>query len=574
MNILGINCYGHDTGAALLVDGRIAYFSEEERFNRIKHTREYPYSAIVACRTAMKKKKLGNIASICYPFRIDDELLNELQQEMETADPKTSIYEYNRRNILDLRQKVEIVRRYEPTAPFCFIGHHESHLASTFFSSPFERAAILSIDGSGDLLSTMFGIGEGTHIRKLKAIRLPHSLGYVYSSFTQYLGFQRLSDEGKVMGLAPYGKPTYRREFEQFIRLTADGGIELDLNYFWHHEDLARINPRMVELLGPFRRKQDPLEDRHADIAFCLQERTEQAFFHLLRHLHAMTGCDDLCLAGGVTLNSCANGKILENTPFKRIFIPPFVHDAGTAIGAAQWQYHHVLGKPRHSHRNLAYLGYAPSDDEIEQRLKSFLLPRQSVIDPGATAARLIADGHIIGWYQNRTEAGPRALGNRSILADPRDPGMKDKLNSQVKFREGFRPYAPAVLVERLSEYFDLDTPEPYMLRVRAIREEKRKIIPAVTHVDGTGRLQTVSREDNPSFYHLLEEFDRLTGVPIVINTSFNVMGEPIVNKPEDAIRCFYTSGLEALILGRYLLVKSPELLDSLHRAGLVEMEP
>lgn len=557
MNILGINCYGHDTSAALLVDGKIAQLHEEERFNRQKHTRLYPYQAVNFC-LSMNKGGKDAIDFIAYPFRND----NEARQEMKKiAGDFGSLaggwLDWRLKHFEELTTKLALAgNQFGLDAPSRMIGHHESHMASAFFSSPFEQAAILSIDGLGDLVTTMFGIGEGTKLHVLKTIQHPHGIGYFYTAITQYLGFSPTSDEGKVMGLAPYGRPRFQKAFAKLLALEPEGGIKLNLDYFWHHNTIQQINPRLAELLGPHRERSAAIEERHEDIAYGAQERSEQAYFHHLKHLFELTKCENLCLAGGVALNSCANGKILEHTPFQNIFIPPFVHDAGTAIGAAQRLYHHKLGNPRIEHKNLAYLGYEPGEGEIKKALTEAGITYQRINDPAKKAASLIAEGKIIAWYQRRSEAGPRALGNRSILADPRRAEMKDLLNARVKFREGFRPFAPTVLLEHVSDYFEYDKPEPFMLQVCPVTEDKREVIPSVTHVDGTGRLQTIASNDNPLFYNLISEFEKLTGVPVVLNTSFNVMGEPIINRPEEAIQCFLKTGIDVLFLDDYLVTK------------------
>jgi len=556
ITILGINCYGHDTSAALLVDGRITQFHEEERFSRKKHTNLYPFHAVIFCLNMAGGAKA--IDHIAYPFDVSDEMAQRITEKAQELDTMLTVW-YGWAN--ELQEKIRRELRYPHArfslaAPAHQIGHHEAHMASTFYSSPFERAAVLSLDGVGDLTTTMFGIGEETKLRVLKTIEHPHGIGYLYQNITQHLGFIPSYDEGKTMGLAPYGRPRLAKEFSQLAQLAPEGEVRLNLDYMWHHTTVYEMNPKMAELLGPPRGRNQPFAEHHEDIAYGAQEFAARALIHHVKYLYEQTKCENLCLSGGVALNSCANAKVLANTPFRNIFIPPFVNDGGLSIGAAQWVYHNVLGHPRVEHRNLAYLGFEPGTGEIERAiLEAGLIAEQST-EPWRVAAEMIAAGKIVGWYQRRSEAGPRALGNRSILADPRRAEMKDTLNARVKFREGFRPFAPAILEERVSEYFEHDRPEPYMLQVKPIRPETRSVIPAVTHVDGTGRLQTVGEHDNPLFYHLLTELDKLTGVPVVLNTSFNVMGEPIVNKPAEAIACYLKTGMDALVLGNYILRK------------------
>ncbi|MCL4233545.1 MAG: carbamoyltransferase [Deltaproteobacteria bacterium] len=557
--ILGINCFGHDTAAALVRGGEITEHHEQERYNRLKHTLKYPYEAIgqALARAGITAEQIDAVA---YPFRCDDAmdaLLDDPTGPLAVLAGRKRDEERHR--LADLRVKARIFgEHFGVDRPAYFVGHHESHAASVFFSSPFDRAAILTLDGGGDLLTSMTAIGDGARIEVLhRGGYLPHGIGLLYSAVTRWLGFQVNHDEGKVMGLAPYGKPAFRDAFRKIVDIDAEGDAILNLDYFCHHTDhIMTVSPGLEELLGPRRGRKDPIEDRHRDVAFSLQERTEELLFARLCRLYEKTRCDNLCLAGGTALNSVANGKIARNTPFRRVFIPPFVHDSGTAIGAAQWVAHHEFGAPRVRHGHLAALGRSFDMPFVERRLRLFRLPYRVVADPAKTAAELLAAGKFVGWFQGRAESGPRALGYRSILADPRGSDAKRDLNAHVKFREAFRPYAPAILAERFEEYFEATGEEPYMLQVHPVREEKRDEIPAVTHVDGSGRVQTVARDANPRFHALIDRFAQLTGVPVVLNTSFNVMGEPIVDSVEDAIRCFYTCGLDALVIENALIVK------------------
>jgi carbamoyltransferase len=441
-------------------------------------------------------------------------------------------------------------------------------MASCFFVSPFDRAAILSIDGFGDFVSTMWGTGEGSRISVLGQVEYPHSAGLVYTATSQYLGFPKYGDEGKVMGLAPYGKPRFLEEFRNIIR-TADGpGFSLDLDYFLHHAEgvdmtwedgsptIGRIfSDKFVKTFGPPRSNGEPLTARQEDIAASLQARLEEVGFCLLRRLFDETRLDNLCLAGGVALNSVMNGKIPLNTPFKQVFVQPAAGDSGTAVGVCYYIYHMILQRPRSFVMEHAYTGPGFSNGQIEQLLtrRNLSYRKLSAGELPRVAAQTVADGKIVGWFQGRMEFGPRALGNRSIVVDPRRSEMKNILNARIKKREPFRPFAPSILEERVGEFFEQTHPSPAMLMVYQVRKDKQALIPAVTHVDGSGRLQTVSHHTNPLYHQLISEFEKISGVPVVLNTSFNE-DEPIVCTPEDAVNCFQKTRMDALFLGEYLL--------------------
>jgi carbamoyltransferase len=443
--------------------------------------------------------------------------------------------------------------------PLYYTDHHESHAASAFFQSPFTEAAILTLDGVGEWTTTAMGVGRGTGLTLTREIRFPHSIGLLYSAFTAYLGFKVNSDEYKVMGAAPYGSPTYadliRREL---IDIKEDGSFQLNLDYFAFTRGERMLNARFEQLFGgPPREPTARLTSREWNIAASIQRVTEDAILAMCRTLHADTGLDALCLAGGVALNCVANGRIIRETPFKRIFVPPAAGDAGGALGAALVVEHTVMGHPRQGPMTHALLGPAYPDADVRavlanQSLRSHELAEDELL---RVTAGLLAAGKVVGWYQGRTEFGPRALGNRSILADPRSPTMRDQVNRKIKFREGFRPFAPAVLEECLGEYFELDQPSPFMLLVAQVRPDRR-IIPAVTHVDGSARIQTVTEDTNPRFYRLIQAFGRLTGVPIVLNTSFNVRDQPIVCTPAEAFECFMRTDMDAVVLGNHIVCK------------------
>jgi carbamoyltransferase len=466
-------------------------------------------------------------------------------------------------------------------AQFHNIEHHRAHLASSFYVSPFERAALLSIDGFGDFISTMWAIGEGNSIDVLDQVEYPHSSGIVYTATTQFLGFPHYGDEGKVMGLAPYGKPRYMDEFRDIIRTEDRGQFRLNLDYFRHHAEgvdmiwdqgspvIGRIfSDEFAKTFGPAREKGAPLTEREQDIAASLQQRLEEVGFHVLNHLHQRTGLTDLGLSGGVAYNSVMNGKILLNTPFRRVYVQPAAGDSGTALGVC----YEILSQVRRSagsrvsekqntHDSLryhmlgAYTGPEFSDDEIRAELKRSDLAFEALSDTEVTkrAAQDIADGLVVGWFQGRMEFGPRALGNRSIVVDPRRADMKEILNARIKKREPFRPFAPSILEERTADYFEQSHPAPTMLMVYQVKEERRAEIPAVTHVDGSGRLQTVSREVNARYYQLISDFDKLTGVPVILNTSFNE-NEPVVCSPRHAIDCFLKTRMDVLYLGNHVV--------------------
>jgi carbamoyltransferase len=457
-------------------------------------------------------------------------------------------------------------------AEFHNVEHHRAHLASSFFVSPFDRAALLSIDGFGDFISTMWAVGDGNEIEVLGQVEYPHSTGIVYTATTQFLGFPHYGDEGKVMGLAPYGKPRYMAEFREIIKTEEGGRFRLNLDYFRHHAEgvdmtwddgspvIGRIfSDQYAKIFGAPRQPGTQLGEREQDIAASLQARLEEVAFHILNHLYEETGLTDLGLSGGVAYNSVMNGKILLNTPFRRVFVQPAAGDSGTAVGACYHIHNQALGRRRHYVMEGAYSGPEYSDEEIKAELDRAGLKYETHSEREVTerAARDIAEGLVVGWFQGRMEFGPRALGNRSIVVDPRRPDMKDILNQRIKKREPFRPFAPSVLAERVGDYFEQEHPAPTMLMVYQIKEERRAEVPAVTHVDGSGRLQTVTREVNALYYQLISDFEKLTGVPIVLNTSFNE-NEPVVCTPAHAIDCFLKTKMDVLYLGNQSVRRLP----------------
>jgi carbamoyltransferase len=570
MYILGINAYHGDAAAAIIKNGRLIAAVEEERFNRIKHCAGFPEQSIRYCLeaagvriedvdhigisrdpSAHLHKKILYAASRLGVFRQARDRLANAAKVRDLKDELARVLNVSKRNLRAELHNVE---------------HHLAHLASCFFVSPFERAALLSIDGFGDFISTMWAHGEGNSIEVLGQVEYPHSTGIVYTATTQFLGFPHYGDEGKVMGLAPYGQPRFIDQFRDIIRTEERGQFRLNLNYFRHHAEgvemtwdqgspvIGRIfSDEFVKTFGPAREPGAALSDRDRDIAASLQLRLEEIAFHVLNHLHEQTRATELGLAGGVAYNSVMNGKILLHTPFRRIFVQPAAGDSGTALGVCYHLYNQVLRQSRAEVMLGAYTGPDFGGDEIRMACGQIGLEFERYDDREVTkrAAKDIADGLVVGWFQGRMEFGPRALGNRSIVVDPRRPEMKDILNDRIKKREPFRPFAPSILEEHVGDYFEQTHPAPTMLMVYQIRPEQRAQIPAVTHVDGSGRLQTVSRKLNQRYYQLISDFAELTGVPVLLNTSFNE-NEPIVCTPRHAIDCFQKTRMDALYLGNY----------------------
>jgi carbamoyltransferase len=540
-----------------LQDGKVLAFAEEERLNREKHTKAFPHRSIGFC-LEFGGMGIKDIDYVAYPFKpLTDyrrgfvDFLARFPHSYKRFAGQT-MFDYRL-----IRKVIDFSRTYGYKKRSIFLGHHDAHAASSFLVSPFEEAAILSIDRGGDYLSTMLARGQGQRIEILDSIRNPHSLGSVYSAITSYLGFKPNGGEGKVMGLAPYGSPTFYEDFKELVGFNGENGLEIDLSYFSYQLFGGYgISKKFIERFGLPRQAESAVEERHEDIAWALQKVTEDAACRMAQTLQKRTGLRKLCLAGGVALNSAMNAMILRNTDFEEIFIQPAANDAGTSMGAALYLWHTALNNPRNWRMENASLGPSYSEREIESALSEYEMNFQRVERPAVVAAKLLADGRIVGWLQGRMEIGPRALGNRSILADPRPAKMKDILNSRVKHREGFRPFAPSILEEHAPEYFEESRPSPFMLLVLPIKKRMRHKVPAVCHVDGTGRLQTVGQEANPLYYELISEFNKMTGVPMVLNTSFNVRGEPIVCSPEDAIKCFNGTEMDALIMGNYLVRK------------------
>jgi carbamoyltransferase len=571
VNILGLNAFHGDASAALLVDGHLAFALEEERLNRIKHWAGFPVQAAGACLNGTDRGDLQHVA-----------ISRDPRAHFWTKVGRTLTRPADwRRFASRVKNAVEVARlagrlndsgitRNGDRVRLHFVEHHRAHLASAFFASPFDEAAVVSIDGFGDFSSVMWGVGRGNHIDVRGCVRFPHSLGQFYTAFTQLLGFPKYGDEYKMMGLSAYGEPRFAPQVRDVVRVEGDQ-IRLNLDYFTHHTTgvdmtwddgepvLGPIySSKMTDIFGPARIPRSELQQRHADLAASVQTVLEECYFAILNTVHERTGLKTVCLAGGVVLNCVANGMIFGRTPFKDVYIQPAAHDAGTSIGAALYVWHQVLNRPRGFVMRHAYYGPEYSDAEIERELKAGglhyeRLDEDRLIDRTACE---IADGKIVGWFQGRMEFGPRALGARSILADPRRKDMKDTLNARIKFREPFRPFCPSVLAEATAEYFEVDYPSPFMVQAYKVKSKQRERIPAVTHADGTGRLQTVEWDVNPRYWKLLKRFGELSGVPILLNTSFNE-NEPIVTTPAQAIDCFMRTRMDGLAMGSFLVLKS-----------------
>ena len=561
MNILGIGGYSHDSAAALVCDGRLVAAVAEERLTRVKHQGGVPRRAVQYCLEAAGIT-LDDVDHIgCYmrpllrlarriPYRLRHAPLHPVYSggyiAYETVH--NALYAYGMSRLRGKKTRLH------------FMEHHPAHAASAFLVSPFDEAALLCTDYVGEFAATWTGHGSGTQIRRIRARNYPHSLGVFYSGMTDYLGFLRASDEYKVMGLASYGEPGYLDEFRKIIRARPDGWYDVDLSWMQCHvapgSRCGYFSQKFLRRFGPPRKKGEPIEQRHMDLAASAQRLLEDAVLNLANRLHRDTGLNRLCMAGGVALNCSMNGRLLRESPFDEIFVQPAAGDDGIAIGAAFQLHHRLTGRDREFQMQDARLGPEFSDTQIRQFLDSAKIPYQVHENIEEQAAGLIASGSIVGWFQGRVEFGPRALGARSILADPTRPDMKDLLNKYVKHREDFRPFAPSCLAERTPEYFEGCSNSPFMLFVHRVVPSKRAAVPAITHVDGTARVQTVSRNVDPKFYRLIEAFERLRGVPMVLNTSFNVMGEPIVCTPADAVRCFYSTGMDALVIGNCVVLK------------------
>ena len=591
MYILGINAYHGDVSAVLIRDGKLVAALEEERFTRIKHATGFPTEAI---RRSLKIGDIDgtkiNAVAISRDWRAN---LTKKAAFVLTNRPGRTLVRDRVRNLRKVHKLEGPLAHALDLKPANLpkihrVEHHPAHLASAFFVSPFEDAAVCAIDGFGDFVSTSFAKGQGKRLDVFRKVYFPHSLGMFYTAITQYLGFPSFGDEFKVMGLAPYGEPEFVRELSQLVHLEKDGLFKLDLKYFRHategvemeweqgYPTLGRVfSDKLETLLGPARKKNDPLTQRCENIARSLQAVYEDCAFHVLNALWEQTRSPRLCLAGGCAMNSVANGKVRSRTPFEDVYVQPAAGDNGTALGAAYHVWHQTLGNPRTFVMDHALWGTAYPDANIAALLKQNgindndfnVIELQNEDETCRHTAALLAEGKVVGWYQGRMEWGSRALVNRSILADPRRADMRDLINAKIKFREKFRPFAPSVLEEDVGNYFVDPAADPFMQQVYAVREEKRAQLPAITHRDGTGRLQTVNREQNTRYYRLIQEFAKLTGVPVVLNTSFNE-NERIVDTPEQALDCFLRTKMDALVAGNTVVLRlaarrSPDEVES-----------
>ena len=570
--ILGLNAYHGDAAAALVIDGVLVAAAEEERFNRIKHCAGFPSLAARWCLddAGLTPADLDHIAVSRDPrANLGRKLMRTIRHGASARYLKQRLQ--NAAQVRDVGSALsEALGVDRLPATVHNVEHHQAHVASAFFVSPFAEAAVLSVDGFGDFASTMLAVGRDNRFDVLDRIIYPHSLGIFYTAVTQWLGFPHYGDEGKVMGLAPYGQPRYLAKMRDLVHL--DGPLfELGLDYFTHDKEGVDMNwdagsptigriysEQLIERLGPAREPDGEMTELYVDVAASLQTMLEEAYLHLLRTLWERTRILNLCLAGGVALNAVANGRILAETPFEQLYIQPAAGDSGTAVGAAYFVWNQVLGGPRNFVMEHAYTGPAFSEGEIEQALREAGLEAHRLDDDElfATVAARIAAGDVVGWFQGRMEFGPRALGHRSIVADPRSEAMKDVLNARIKHREPFRPFAPSVLAERVGDWYDQDYPSPFMVLVYKTAAEKRELVPAVNHVDDTGRVQSVEARVAPRYHRLISEFERLTGVPIVLNTSFNE-NEPIVMTPRDALDTFLKTRMDVLALGNYLVCRN-----------------
>jgi carbamoyltransferase len=592
LKIIGLNAYHGDSSACIVVDGKLIAAVEEERFTRVKHWAGLPVQAIHYC---LEEAGIG-IEGVDHIAINRNPKANLLKKALFAFSKRPSMNVVSGRlknaaKVNDIREELVQGLRIDGAgirAKIHNVEHHIAHLASSFLVSPFEEAVVVSVDGFGDFVGSMWGMGEGNSLKVRDRIFFPHSLGLFYLAFTQYLGFLNYGDEYKVMGLAAYGEPEFMKEMKEIVRL-ADGDaslkngnmFELNLDYFIHHSEGVTMtwndgepkmgpvfSEKLIKFLGSERERDEEINQRHKNIAASLQRMYEEAFFHILNHVYKETGSPNLALSGGCAMNSLANGKIFQHTPFQEVFIQPAAGDAGGAIGAAFYIWNQVLGQPRSFVLEKPYLGPGFSDKEIAEELGArnkeleaencHIEKIDDEVELCRRTAECIAKGKVVGWFQGRMEWGARALGNRSIICDPRRRDMKDILNLKIKRRESFRPFAPSIQLEYTGEYFETDYPDPFMLKVYKIRPEKRDIIPAVTHVDGSGRLQTVRYEDNPRYWQLIEEFRKISGVPVLLNTSFNE-NEPIVCKPEEALNCFLRTKMDLLVLGNFCITRQKD---------------
>jgi len=591
MNILGISAFYHDSAACLISDGEIVAAAQEERFSRKKHDFRFPELAIKYCleERGISSKDLDIVAFYDKPFLKFERLL-----ESYIGFAPKGFTSFLKAMPVWMKQKIflrDVISKSLPDfdGKMLFGNHHESHAASAFYPSPFKRSAILTADGVGEWSTSTFGVGKDNNVKLLKELKFPHSLGLLYSAFTYYTGFRVNSGEYKIMGLAPYGEPKYVQQIlEHLIDLKEDGSFKMDMQYFNYAVGLTMTNSKFAKLFGgPAREPESELTQKQMDLARSVQVVTEEIMLRTARHIHKVTGEKYLCMAGGVALNCVANGKILREGPFEDVYIQPAAGDAGGALGVAMAAWYKYLGKERKIENGVnriqkaTYLGPEFKPDEVQKFLDENNFPYTKLDEDqiAETVAGIISNEKVVGWFQGRMEFGPRALGARSIIGDSRSPEMQKTMNLKIKFRESFRPFAPSVAAEHISDWFEIDRESPYMLMVAQVKKEKcfavddkqkglfgidklnvpRSEIPAITHVDYSARIQSVNKEDNPLYHEMITKFYEKTGCPVIINTSFNVRGEPIVCNPKDAFVCFMRTNMDYLIMGPYLLDKTAQ---------------
>ena len=570
--ILGLNAYHGDAAAALVIDGELVAAAEEERFNRVKHVAGFPAEAARWClaEAGIGPEQLDHVAVSRDPrANVGQKLLRTIRHGASARYLKARLQ--NAAKIRDVNVALAAALQIDTGvlhAQVHNVEHHQAHVASAFFVSPFDDAAILSVDGFGDFCSTMTAVGHRSGFQVLDRVLFPHSLGIYYAAFTQWLGFPEYGDEGKVMGLAPYGDPApFLKAMRDVVQTNGDL-FALNLDYFTHDKEgvdmtwdegsprIGRIySDKLVDTFGPAREPGAEITPHHESVAAAMQKRLEEVYLHIVERLHARTGLTSLCLAGGVALNAVANGRIRPETPFEELYVQPAAGDSGTAVGSAYYVWNQILRQPRRFVMRHAYTGPGYSDDDYAEAVNAAGLSAERLDDADLfrSVAGSIAAGEVVGWFQGRMEFGPRALGHRSIVADPRSAAMKDVLNARIKHRESFRPFAPSILAEATGDWFDQEYESPFMVLVYKTRPGKRTELAAVNHVDDTGRVQTVEREVEPRYYRLIEEFGRITGVPVVLNTSFNE-NEPIVMTPSQAVDTFLKTRMDMLVLGNYVL--------------------